>query len=93
MLMVSSLDSMWALIKIVLYGAILMSFKPSAFARSVVMPLGMQVVPRSIPASGTFFYEHLISGNISEGFLPPPLIQGEQLSVTHNDNGERMYAK
>ena len=60
-----------------------------AIARSVVMPLGMQEAPRSIPAYGTFFHEDFGHENISTAILPLPLIQEEQLSV----NGERKWAK
>ena len=53
---------------------------PGAVARSVVVTLGMQAVPRSIPVSYTFFHKDLV--------MKIPLIKEEQLTV----KGKRMYA-
>ena len=36
------------------------SGRPGAVARSVAMPLGMQAVPRSIPAFGKFFCDDFV---------------------------------
>ena len=41
------------------------------------MTLGMQVVSRTIPASGAFFHNDLVMANISTAILPLPLIQEE----------------
>ena len=52
-------------------------YKATGHDSSVVMPLGMKVVPRSMPASGKFFREDLFM----RIFLPLPLFQDEQLSL------------
>ena len=58
---------------------------PGAVARLEACWLGMQVALSSIPTSGTFFRGDLVM----KTFLPLPLIEEEQLSVT----GERMCTK
>ena len=48
-------------------------------AQSVAMPLGIQAVPRSIPASSTFFCEYLVMVYFYVAIFPLFLIQEMQL--------------